>query len=158
MILNGGMRGDDTTPGSSPDLPIDPATGWVAEHVRSYVETGGERGHHWRGLPILLLTTRGRRSGLWRRTALIYGRDGDAHLVVGSTSGADAHPAWYLNLDAEPDVRVQVGAEVFRARARTATDEEKPRLWATMAEIFPTYETYRKKTARSIPVVVLDRV
>jgi len=129
---------------------------WVGEHVRRYVETGGEDGHLWRGVPTLLLTTRGRRSGKLRRTALIYGRDGDRHVVVASTGGADRHPLWYLNLVAHPNVRVQVGSEQFLARARTASAEEKPRLWPLMTAIWPAYDQYQARTTRSIPVVLLE--
>jgi deazaflavin-dependent oxidoreductase (nitroreductase family) len=140
-----------------PDEVVDSPRGWVATHIRSYVETGGRRGHRWHGAPTLLLTTRGRRSGTRRRTALIYGRDGDRYLVVASNGGAEGHPNWYLNLAADPDVEVQVGAERFAARARTATAEEKPRLWPVMTALWPEYDTYQRKTARVIPVVVLER-
>ncbi|MEH0970634.1 nitroreductase family deazaflavin-dependent oxidoreductase [Micromonospora sp. CPCC 205546] len=137
---------------------LDSPQGWVADHIRRYVETGGGEGHEWRpGVFTLLLTTRGRRSGKLRRTALIYGRDGDAYLVVASQGGDPKHPAWYLNLLDEPLVEVQVGAERFTARARTATAEEKPRMWSTMAAIWPAYDEYQAKTDREIPVVVLER-
>ncbi|MGC4786841.1 nitroreductase family deazaflavin-dependent oxidoreductase [Micromonospora sp. DT178] len=137
---------------------LDSPQGWVADHIRRYVETGGAEGHEWRpGVFTLLLTTRGRRSGKLRRTALIYGRDGDAYLVVASQGGDPKHPAWYLNLLDEPLVEVQVGAERFTARARTATAEEKPRMWSTMAAIWPAYDEYQAKTDREIPVVVLER-
>ncbi len=141
-----------------PDEVLDSPTGWVAEHIRKYIETDGREGHLWQGLPTLLLTTRGHRSGLLRRTALIYGRDGDDYVVVASYGGAPEHPYWYRNLDADPDVQVQVGAEKFTARARTASPEEKARLWPDMVAIFPTYEGYQAKTERDIPVVVLERV
>lgn len=137
---------------------LDSPNGWVAEHIRSYVETDGERGHVWNGVPTLLLTTRGRRSGKLRRTALIYGRDGDRYVVVASRGGAPTHPAWYLNLVAEPEVRVQVGAEQFTARARTATPEEKPQLWQTMTAIWPAYDEYQSKTERDFPMVLLERI
>ena len=136
---------------------IDNPTGWVADHIREYVATNGERGHKWRGVETLLLTTRGRRSGKLRRTALIYGRDGDRYLVVASKGGAPKHPNWYLNLLAEPNVTVQVAADVFQGRARPATDDEKPALWHTMAVIWPSYDDYQKKTTRDIPVVIIER-
>lgn len=129
---------------------------WVAEHIRSYVATGGRDGHLWRGMPTLLLTTRGRRSGKLRRTALIYGRDGDNYLVVASSGGSPRHPAWYLNLAADPQVEVQVLADTFPARARTATPDERPPLWRTIASIFPTYDRYQTKTGREIPLVILE--
>lgn len=138
---------------------LDSPQGWVADHIRRYVATGGAEGHEWRpGVFTLLLTTRGRRSGKLRRTALIYGRDGDAYLVVASQGGAPQHPAWYLNLLADPLAEVQVGAETFTVRARTATAEEKPRMWRTMTAVWPAYDEYQTKTDREIPVVVLDRV
>ncbi|MEV0431104.1 nitroreductase family deazaflavin-dependent oxidoreductase [Micromonospora sp. NPDC050495] len=138
---------------------LDSPQGWVADHIRRYVATGGAEGHEWRpGVFTLLLTTRGRRSGKLRRTALIYGRDGDAYLVVASQGGAPQHPAWYLNLLADPLAQVQVGAETFAVRARTATPEEKPRMWRTMTAVWPAYDEYQTKTDREIPVVVLDRV
>jgi deazaflavin-dependent oxidoreductase (nitroreductase family) len=136
---------------------LDSPTGWVAQHVRRYVETGGRQGHRWNGLNTLLLTTRGRKSGKLRRTALIYGKEGERYLVVASNGGSKGHPAWYLNLVSEPKVEVQVAAEVFAGRARPATAAEKPPLWQKMAAIFPQYERYQKKTAREIPVVIIER-
>ena len=130
----------------------------MASHVRRYVETDGEDGHRWRGVTTLLLTTRGRKTGRLRRTALIYGRDGDRYLVVGSQGGAARHPNWYLNLDANPEVFVQVGAERFAAKARTATPDETPGLWTIMTSIWPEYDQYQARCARDIPVVILERV
>ena len=138
-----------------PDPVIDSPTHWVAEHIRRYVESGGDDGHDWRGVPTLLITTRGRASGLRRRSALIYGRDGDDYVLVASKGGAPNHPMWYLNLVAEPEVEIQVGAEILTATARTATGEERARLWATMTRIWPDYDEYQTRTARLIPVVVV---
>jgi deazaflavin-dependent oxidoreductase (nitroreductase family) len=138
---------------------FDSPTRWVAQHVRGYVETDGRKGHRWwGGVHTLLLTTRGRRTGKLRRTALIYGRDGDRYLVVASRGGADKHPSWYLNLAANPDVEGQVGADKFTARALTATARQKPRLWGLMASIWPEYDRYQAKSKRDIPVVVLERL
>ena len=137
---------------------LDSPTGWVARHVRRYVETDGSSGHQWNGRQTLLLTTRGRRSGKLRRTALIYGQDGDRYLLVASNGGARNHPFWYLNLTAQPEVQVQVGADRFAARARPAGAEEKPRLWRLMAAIWPDYDRYQKRTSRDIPVVIVERV
>jgi deazaflavin-dependent oxidoreductase (nitroreductase family) len=128
------------------------------EHVRRYRETGGAEGHDWQGgTSVLLLTTKGRRSGQPRTAALIYGRSGDDHLVVASKGGADEPPAWYVNLQHDPDVEVQVRDDVFRARARTATAEERPAMWAEMVSHWPDYDAYQRKTSREIPVVVLAR-
>jgi deazaflavin-dependent oxidoreductase (nitroreductase family) len=137
--------------------PLDSALPWVADHTRRYVETDGADGHVWNGVPTLVLTTTGRRSGQPRRNALIYGRDGDDYVVVASRGGDDHHPLWYHNLVADPSVGVQVGSDRFRASARTASPDEKRRLWPTMTEIFPAYDEYQAKTQRDIPVVVLTR-
>jgi deazaflavin-dependent oxidoreductase (nitroreductase family) len=136
----------------------DSPTGWVAQHIQEYVETDGEKGHHWRGTPTLLLTTRGRKTGMLRRTALIYGQDGDRYVIVASRGGHAKHPAWYLNLVDNPDVEVQVGADKFSAHAHTAEGEERERLWTLMVSVFKTYESYQEKTRREIPVVVLTRL
>src|SRR5574341_1970047 len=137
---------------------VDSPSGWVAEHIRRYVETDGRNGHEWRrGVHTLLLTVRGRRSGTLHRTALIYGRDGDAYVVVASLGGAPRHPQWYLNLVDDPEVQVQVGAERFSARARTADAAEKARLWPVMTSIWPDYEKYQARTDRDIPVVIIER-
>src|SRR4029450_9047662 len=114
---------------------VDSPTGWVATHIRRYVETDGKQGHLYHGMPTLLLTTRGRRSGKLRRTALIYGQDGDRYLLVASNGGAPAPPAGYLNLFAPPEVSLQVGPDTFNARASTATAAEKPALWRHMVAI-----------------------
>jgi deazaflavin-dependent oxidoreductase (nitroreductase family) len=137
---------------------LDSAQGWVAEHAQRYVETNGEDGFLWRGVPTLVLTTTGRRSGKQRRTMLIFGQDGDQYVVVASKGGAEKHPSWYLNILEHPEVQVQVKADRFRARARTATAEEKPRLWKLMTGIWPAYDEYQRKTQREIPVVILERI
>lgn len=126
------------------------------EHVEKYRETGGEVGHEWQpGVYTLLLTTTGRRTGDPYTTPLIYGRDGDDYIVVASKGGADDHPDWYLNLEAEPDVEIEVEDREIAAVARTATPEEKQRLWPIMAEIWPAYDEYAERTDRDIPVVIL---
>lgn len=140
------------------DEVIDSPVGWVAKHIRRYVESDGKEGHLYQGMPTLLLTTRGRKSGLLRRTALIYGQDGDRYLLVPSNGGSTEHPAWYLNLLAQDEVEVQIGAEKFNARARDATPDEKPALWQIMVAIFAQYKTYQKKAGREIPVVILERI
>jgi deazaflavin-dependent oxidoreductase (nitroreductase family) len=140
----------------SDEQPIDPETGWVADHLRRYVETDGEEGHLWRGVPTLLLTTRGRRSGRLRRTPLIYGRDGDAYVVVASKGGTPEHPAWYRNLTAEPEVTIQVGPDVMRARAETIGGERRDDVWRQMTQIWPDYDEYQAKTDRTIPLVRLE--
>jgi deazaflavin-dependent oxidoreductase (nitroreductase family) len=127
-------------------------------HVERYLETDGEDGFHWRnGTTILILFTKGRKSGQQRSHALIFREHGDSYLVVASKGGTDAPPAWFVNLQADPDVEVQIKGERFRATARVATPEEKPQMWAEMTEVWPDYDEYQTKTTREIPVVVLER-
>jgi deazaflavin-dependent oxidoreductase (nitroreductase family) len=137
--------------------PLDSALDWVADHTRRYVESDGADGHLWNGVPTLVLTTTGRRSGQPRRNALIYGQDGEHYLIVASRGGDDHDPLWYRNLVADPHVDVQVGADRFPATARTASADEKRRWWPRMAAIWPAYDEYQAKTERDIPVVVLSR-
>src|SRR5690242_6604503 len=105
------------------------------EHVRRYRESDGEDGYEWNGAPTLLLTTTGRKSGEPRTSALIYARDGDDYVVVGSVGGMPKHPAWYLNLLASPKATIQVLADIIDVDARVATDDEKPRLWKIVNEV-----------------------
>lgn len=127
------------------------------EHVRAYRETGGERGYHWRGTTILLLTTTGRRSGAERTTPLIFRENGDSWVVVASKGGAPDHPAWYKNLQADAEALIQVKDERIPVRARTAEADERQRLWQRMIEVWPAYDEYQRKTDREIPVVVFER-
>jgi deazaflavin-dependent oxidoreductase (nitroreductase family) len=127
------------------------------EHIDRYVATDGDEGHDWQGTHTLLLTTTGRRTGEQRVSPLIYGRHGDDYLIVASKGGTPEHPAWYLNLEANPEVGVQVKGEKFRALARTATPEEKAVMWPIMTTEWPDYDRYQEKTDRDIPVVVLER-
>jgi deazaflavin-dependent oxidoreductase (nitroreductase family) len=129
-----------------------------AEHVRVYRETNGERGYHWRGATILLLSTRGRVSGQQHTTPLIHREDGEAWVIVASKGGAPRNPAWFENLSANPDdVEIQVRGEVIPVRPRVAEGEERRRLWSSMAEVWPAYDDYQARTEREIPVVVLER-
>lgn len=126
------------------------------DHVRIYQETDGETGYWWNGAPTLLLTTTGRKSGEARTTPLIYGQDGDDFVIVASVGGMPNHPAWYHNLRADPAAHVQVKGEHHDVEARVADDDEKPRLWKLMNEVWPNYDTYQERTDRVIPVVVLS--
>ena len=128
------------------------------EHVRVYRETGGERGYNWRkGTTILLLTTTGRSSGQERTTPLIHRNDGDRWVIVASKGGAPDHPGWFKNLEKKPDAEIQVKDQVIPVRASVAEGDERERLWSEMAEVWPDYEDYQKKTDRQIPVVILSR-
>jgi len=128
------------------------------EHVERYQETDGVVGHIWRrGAKTLLLTTRGRKTGNETTSPLIYEDAGDAYVIVASKGGAPKHPGWYRNLVKNPNVRVQVKDDVFDARARTASGDERERLWQLAAQQWPDYDAYQTRTDREIPVVVLER-
>jgi deazaflavin-dependent oxidoreductase (nitroreductase family) len=139
---------------------------WIKDHLTRYLATDGADGYMWdaslgggKGMVrTLLLTTVGRKSGKILTLPLIFGRSGKNYLVVASKGGAPTHPAWYLNLQANPEVRVQVKAEKFTARARTANAEERAALWPKMVEIYGPYAQYQTKTDRQIPVVILEPV
>jgi deazaflavin-dependent oxidoreductase (nitroreductase family) len=126
-------------------------------HVRLYRETGGEQGYIWNDAPILLLSTKGRKSGQMRTTPLIFVANGGAPLIIASKGGAPEHPDWYQNIEADPNVQVQVKADVFDALARTAEGAERGRLWDEAVKVWPQYADYQRATAREIPVVVLER-
>jgi deazaflavin-dependent oxidoreductase (nitroreductase family) len=146
----------------APNLPD-----WQVQHANRYLKSGGSEGHMYkinvpgRGeitAPALLLTTTGRKSGEKFIFPLFYGTDGDSYIVVASKGGAPEHPGWYRNLLAKPDVDVQVGTKKLKARARTATGDERARLWKKALEFWPPYADYALKTEREIPVVVLDPI
>jgi deazaflavin-dependent oxidoreductase (nitroreductase family) len=126
------------------------------EHVQRYQETDGEVGYIWNGVPILLLTTTGRKSGKPWTTPLIHARDGDDYLVVASMGGAPRHPQWYLNLVANAPARIQDRSEHIDVTARTAGGDEKTRLWKIVTEQWPNYDVYQSRTDRVIPVIVLS--
>ncbi|HTU05755.1 MAG TPA: nitroreductase family deazaflavin-dependent oxidoreductase [Trebonia sp.] len=128
------------------------------EHVRAYQDSGGEVGYVWNGVPTLLLTVTGRRSGRPLTRPLIFGRDHDDYLVVASYGGAPHHPSWYLNLAADPNATIQVQSEHKPVIARTASVTEKPRLWKIMTDVWPNYDVYQSRTARDIPLVILSPV
>ena len=143
----------------SADEVVDSPTEWVADHIRRYVESRGEDGHIWRGVPTLLLTTKGRKSGLRRRTALIYGKDGNRYVIVASKGGHPSNPLWYENLISEPLVELQIGARVFSARASAISEGETyDRLWSEMVSIWQGFADYKLKTTRRIPLVILTKL
>ena len=110
------------------------------------------------GRPVLIITTTGAKSGHLRETPLVYGEDGDNLFVIASKGGAPAHPAWFHNLRANPDVTIEVGADKYRAKAKQATGAERDRLYRKQAERMPAFADYEQKTTRQIPVVVLERI
>lgn len=126
------------------------------DHIRAYRDTSGEVGYLWNGVPTLLLTATGRRTGRELTSALIFARDGDDYLIVASMGGAPKHPMWYLNLQAHPQAKIQVKGDEIAVVARTATADEKPRLWKIVTQVWPNYDAYQARTNRDIPVVVLS--
>ncbi|MCW5748464.1 MAG: nitroreductase family deazaflavin-dependent oxidoreductase [Alphaproteobacteria bacterium] len=147
----------------APNLPK-----WMKDHVDVYLSSGGKEGHLYtirlpnvpeKAVPSLLLTTTGRKSGEKYLFPLFYGRAGDSYFVIASKGGAPQHPGWYRNILANPEVEVQVGTAKLRARARTASGEERGRLWAQAVGIWPPFADYQVRAgAREIPVVVLDPI
>jgi deazaflavin-dependent oxidoreductase (nitroreductase family) len=125
-------------------------------HSSLYRLSGGRVGARIGNAPVLLLTTTGRKSGRSRTQPLLYTRTGDAYAVIASKGGAPAHPLWYLNLKANPDAEITVGSETHKVRARDAEGEERDRLWRALAGVYSGYDRYAQKTARRIPVVVLE--
>jgi deazaflavin-dependent oxidoreductase (nitroreductase family) len=137
---------------------------WIVQHLDEY-ERDPEKGHLWDARPFgghdktpcLLLTTRGRKTGRLLTLPLIYGRDGDDVVIVGSKGGAAENPAWMNNLLANPNVGVQVVADRYLATARVSSGAERARLWEMMVGVYPPYRDYQSRTQREIPVVVLTR-
>jgi deazaflavin-dependent oxidoreductase (nitroreductase family) len=127
-------------------------------HNTLYRLTGGKVGGKMGNLPVLLLTSTGRKSGRPRTNPLLYAPAGDGYAVIASKGGAPQHPLWYLNLQANPDAKVRVGRETRQVRARDAEGDERERLWRSLADVFPGYDKYAEKTSRRIPVVVLEPV
>lgn len=144
----------------SPKLPA-----WIREHLARYIETDGADGYWWDAalgggegkVATLLLTTTGRKSGEPLTLPLIFCESEHGYAVIASKGGAPEHPSWYLNLEADPNVHVQVKAEKFTARARTANPQERAELWKKMVAIYPPYDKYQAATSREIPVVILER-
>ena len=126
-------------------------------HTSVYRATRGVLGGRLAGLDLLLLTTRGRKSGLLRTSPLPYLEDGEDWVIVGSNNGLPRDPAWWLNLRAEPEAEIQLGKERFRAWARIASPAERARLWPLLVEYNAPWARYAELTTREIPVVILSR-
>jgi len=124
-------------------------------HAGVYRATGGKLFGRMGKSPILLLNTVGRKSGKKRTSPLLYVMDGEDFVIIASKGGAPTHPAWYLNLRANPEATVEVGGREVRVRAEETNSEEKARLWQKMVEMYPTYDDYQMKTQREIPLLVL---
>jgi deazaflavin-dependent oxidoreductase (nitroreductase family) len=122
-----------------------------------YRLSGGRVFGTWlRGAPIGLLSYRGRRTGEWRTTPLLYLEDGDRVIVVGSKGGMSQHPWWYRNLQARPDCEFEIGSSKRAMRARTASDEERATLWPRLVAMYRDFADYQARTTRDIPVVILE--
>ena len=126
---------------------------WVRDQVELYERTDGAEGAELRGMPVVIVTHRGRRTGAVRKTPLMRVADGDAYVLVGSLGGAPQNPVWVYNLMADPDIELRDRAEVTSMRARLVEDpEERARLWRLAVEAYPDYEDYQQRTERVIPL------
>jgi proline iminopeptidase len=138
---------------------------WMKDHVDRYLKSGGTDGHMYttnfpnqpqRTVPSLLLITKGRKTGNKHLFPLFYGEAGKGYFIVASKGGAPDHPGWYKNIVVHPEVELQVGTKKLKAKARTVSGTERAKLWDQAVVWWPPYVDYQKKTAREIPVVVLD--
>jgi deazaflavin-dependent oxidoreductase (nitroreductase family) len=130
---------------------------WVAEQVELYEGSGGTDGTTLNGLPVIIVTNRGRSTGAIRKTPLMRVADGDSYVLVASRGGAPEHPLWYHNLRADPNVEIRDGVEVYSMRVRQVDDPvEKRRLWDIAVEAFTPYQEYQERTDRVIPVFLAE--
>lgn len=146
--------------GDMPDIAWKAFGLFTKAHVAVYKATGGRIGHRFvEGSPVCLVEHVGAKSGTHRTSPLIYGRDGEAIVIVASKGGVPSHPAWYHNLMANPETEVQVKSEHRKVRAREATEAERHRLWPKMDEIYSDYAAYRESAAKAdrvIPILLLE--
>ena len=130
---------------------------WVAEQVELYEGSGGTDGTTLNGLPVIIVTNRGRKTGAIRKTPLMRVADGNNYVLVASMGGAPKHPVWYHNLKAEPNVEIRDETEVYSMRVRQVVDlDEKQRLWGIAVEAYPPYQEYQDRTDRVIPVFIAE--
>jgi deazaflavin-dependent oxidoreductase (nitroreductase family) len=130
---------------------------WNRQTIEAFRQNGGKVGGMWEGKPLLLLTTTGAKSGQRRTTPLMFLREGDRLMIFASKGGAPTSPDWYHNLLAHPQVTVEIGNETFDANATVITGEERDRIYAKQAQLYPQFADYQAKTGRKIPVVALER-
>jgi deazaflavin-dependent oxidoreductase (nitroreductase family) len=130
---------------------------WNIRVIEEFRNNEGRVGGNFEGAPLLLLTTKGRKSGAARTSPMMYLADGDRLLVFASKGGAPTNPDWYRNLVDEPEVTVEVGTETYRAQAHPVEGAERDRLYAEQASRYPGFAEYQEKTDRVIPVVALVR-
>lgn len=134
---------------------------WVAEQVELYEDSGGTAGLTFRdtGLPVIIVTHRGRKTGAIRKTPLMRVVDGKNYILVASQGGAPMHPLWYHNLKADPNVEIRDQSEVHEMRVREVADSiERERLWNIAVEAYPPYQEYQDRTDRVIPIFVAEPV
>ncbi|WP_327420733.1 nitroreductase family deazaflavin-dependent oxidoreductase [Streptomyces sp. NBC_01527] len=129
---------------------------WVRDQVELFESSGGTDGTTMRGMPVIILTTRGAKSGKIRKTPLMRVEHDGAYAVVASLGGAPRHPVWYRNITADPRVELQDGPVRQDMNAREVTGDEKRMWWERAVEAFPDYADYQEKTDRQIPVLVLE--
>lgn len=129
---------------------------WAANQAEAYEASGGTKANTMRGVPVVILTTRGRRSGMLRKSPLMRVEHDGTYAVIASQGGAPDHPRWYLNLVEEPHVMLQDGPGPVDMLARVATGAERETWWRRATDVWPDYDTYQTKTDREIPVVVLE--
>ena len=135
--------------------------GWVAEQVELYEGSGGTDGLTLMdtGLPVIIVTNRGRKTGAIRKTPLMRAVDGNNYILVASKGGAPKHPLWYHNLKAEPNVEIRDESKVYSMRVREVADSvERQRLWGIAVEAYPPYQEYQDKTDRVIPVFIAEPI
>lgn len=126
--------------------------------IEDFRATGGQPGGTFAGWPVVLITHRGAKTGKEYTTPLVYSRDGDGIVIIASKGGAPEDPQWFRNLQANPEITVELGGDTFAARARVAEGDERDRLYRAQADLMPNFDEYAAKTSRTIPVVVLERV
>ncbi len=134
---------------------------WVREQVELYESSGGKEGLTLRdtGLPVIIVTNRGRKTGAVRKTPLMRVTDGKNYILVASQGGAPKHPVWYYNLKADPNVEIRDKENVYKMRVRQVTNpDERARLWKIAVEAYPPYQDYQNKTNRIIPVFIAEPI
>ena len=132
---------------------------WVREQVELYESSGGKEGTTLRetGLPVIIVTNTGNKTGALRKTPLMKAVDGSNYILVASTGGAPKHPVWYFNLKANPSVKIQDGSDIYDMNVREITDsDERKRLWEIAVDAYPPYHEYQQKTTRVIPIFLAE--
>lgn len=140
---------------------IPSTSAWVANQVELYESSGGTQGNTLMntGMPVIIITNRGHKTGAIRKTPVMRVADGDSYILVASKGGAPEHPAWYYNLQADPDVEIRDKTEVYKMRVREVVEPaERERVWSIAVEAFPNYQGYQDKTDRLIPVFLAEPV